>query len=50
VNREAIARFLAEDREAEIDRRIVEAYTRRPQEEIWAADAARLLVEAEPWE
>jgi metal-responsive CopG/Arc/MetJ family transcriptional regulator len=49
VIREAIARLLAEDREAEIDRQIVEAYRRRPQEEIWGAEAARLLVETEPW-
>ena len=50
VIREAIARLLAEDREALIDRQIVEAYTRRPQEEIWGREAARLLVETEPWE
>jgi metal-responsive CopG/Arc/MetJ family transcriptional regulator len=50
VIREAIVRLLAEDRDAQIDRQIVEAYTRQPQEEIWAAEAARLLVEAEPWD
>jgi metal-responsive CopG/Arc/MetJ family transcriptional regulator len=50
VIREAIARLLAEDREALMDRQIVEAYTRQPQEEIWASEAARLLIEAEPWE
>ena len=49
VIRQAIARLLAEDREAQIDRQIVDAYRRRPQEEIWGAEAARLLVEAEPW-
>jgi metal-responsive CopG/Arc/MetJ family transcriptional regulator len=49
VIRQAIARLLSEDRDAQIDRQIVEAYLRRPQEEVWGAEAARLLVEAEPW-
>jgi metal-responsive CopG/Arc/MetJ family transcriptional regulator len=49
VIREAIARLLAEDREAQLDRQIVEAYRRQPQEDIWGAHAARLMVEAEPW-
>jgi 3'-phosphoadenosine 5'-phosphosulfate (PAPS) 3'-phosphatase len=38
------------DREAQIDHEIVEAYTRLSQEEIWGTVAARLLVEAEPWD
>ena len=49
VVREAIERYLAADRETEIDRRIVEAYTARPQEDVWGhADAVRLIAE-EPW-
>lgn len=49
--REAIAGYLSKDREAEIDRRIVEAYTRHPQEDLLRADeAARAMVAAEPWE
>ena len=42
--REAVERYLEADREAEIDRRIVEAYTRQPQRDAWgeaAAEAAR---------
>ena len=50
VIRGAIERLLSEDREAQIDRQVVEAYTKLPQEEIWAAEAARMLVEAEPWD
>jgi Arc/MetJ-type ribon-helix-helix transcriptional regulator len=49
VIREAIARLLSDDREAQIDRQIVEAYRRRPQEAVWGAEAARRLVEADPW-
>jgi metal-responsive CopG/Arc/MetJ family transcriptional regulator len=49
--REALADYLAADREAEIDRRIVDAYTRQPQEDLVGADAAaRAMVVAEPWE
>lgn len=50
--REAIAGYLAGDREAEIDRQIVEAYTRRPQEDLLggAEWAARRSIAAEPWE
>lgn len=49
VVREAIEHYLAGDREAEIDRLIVEAYTRRPPEDVWGDDAARRLIDAEPW-
>jgi metal-responsive CopG/Arc/MetJ family transcriptional regulator len=49
--REAVSGYLAGDREAEIDRRIVEAYTRQPQEDLLgAAKTARAMVSAEPWE
>ena len=42
MNREA-------DREAEIDRLIVDAYTRRPLEDLWGDQAARQMIAAEPW-
>ncbi len=49
--REAIAGYLGSDREADIDRRIVESYTRRPQEDLMGAEATALaMVTAEPWE
>ena len=49
--REAVAGYLAGDREAEIDRQIVEAYTRQPQEDVLGAEwAARRSITAEPWE
>lgn len=48
--REALAAYLAEDREAEIDRQIVEAYTRQPQEDLMGAEEiARAMIAAEPW-
>jgi hypothetical protein len=40
---------LAADREAEIDRRLVEAYTRTPPRDVWGDEAARRLVAEEPW-
>jgi metal-responsive CopG/Arc/MetJ family transcriptional regulator len=49
VVREAIERYLAADREAEIDRRIVEGYTRRPPQDVWGEEAARRLIAEEPW-
>ncbi len=49
VVREAIELYLAADREAEIDRLIVEAYTRRPPEDVWGDEAAKRMVAAEPW-
>ncbi len=49
--REALDVYFGHDTEAEIDRRIVEAYTRRPQEDLLGADgAARAMVAAEPWD
>jgi metal-responsive CopG/Arc/MetJ family transcriptional regulator len=48
--REALERYLAEDRDAAIDRAIVEGYTRMPQEEDpWAEVLARESIRAEPW-
>ena len=48
--REALAGYLAADREADIDRRIVDAYTRQPQEDLGAAWAARASIAAENWD
>jgi metal-responsive CopG/Arc/MetJ family transcriptional regulator len=49
--REAVAGYLAADREAEIDRRIVEAYTRQPQEDLMGAEATAVaMIVAEPWD
>jgi predicted DNA-binding protein len=49
VVREAIEQYLAADREAEIDRLIVEAYTRRPPEDVWGDEPAKRMIAAEPW-
>ena len=49
VVREAIERYLEADREAEIDRLIVDAYTRQPPEDLWGDRAARQMIAAEPW-
>ena len=49
VVREAIERYLEADREAEIDRLIVDAYTRQPPEDLWGDQAARQMIAAEPW-
>ena len=49
VIREAIKRYLAADREAEIDCRIIDGYARRPPESVWADEAARRLIAEEPW-
>ena len=49
VIREAIERYLATDREAEIDRLIVEAYARQPAQDVWGEQSAKLLIAAEPW-
>lgn len=49
VIREAVERYLAEDREAEIDRLIVDAYTRAPQVDVWSDEPARRMIGAEPW-
>lgn len=48
--REALDGYLADDREGEIDRAIVESYTRIPQEDFGAKWSARQSIEAEPWE
>ena len=52
--REALSDYLAADRQAEIDRLIVEAYTRQPQtadELAFAGLATRtMLANAGPWE
>lgn len=52
--REALAGYLAADREAEIDRQIVEAYTRQPQtvgELAFAELGTRtMLASLEPWD
>lgn len=49
VVREAIERYLAADREAEIDRLIVDAYTRQPPADMWGEEPAKRLIAAEPW-
>jgi metal-responsive CopG/Arc/MetJ family transcriptional regulator len=49
VIRAAIEAHLAADREAEIDRQIVAAYTRVPAQEVWSDEAARRMIAAEPW-
>jgi metal-responsive CopG/Arc/MetJ family transcriptional regulator len=49
VVREAIELYLAADREAEIDRLIVQAYTRQPPEDVWGDEAAKRMIAAEPW-
>jgi len=48
--REAVSSYLAGDLEADIDRRLVEAYTRQPPEDLMGAESAALaLIAAEPW-
>ena len=47
--REAVEQYLAEHREAEIDRLVVEAYTRQPPEDAWGDEAARRMIATEPW-
>ena len=49
VVREAIERYLDADRQAELDRLIVDAYTRRPPEDLWTESAAKQMIAAEPW-
>jgi metal-responsive CopG/Arc/MetJ family transcriptional regulator len=49
VIREAVEQYLAADREAEIDRAIVEAYTRQPPGDVWGHDAAKRMIAEEPW-
>ena len=45
VVRDAVALHL----EADIDRQLVEAYSREPLRDIWGEAAARQIVEQEPW-
>jgi len=50
--REAIEAFLRDEREAELDRRIVEGYERMPQsgdDDAWALANARAAIQEEPW-
>jgi metal-responsive CopG/Arc/MetJ family transcriptional regulator len=49
--RDAIEQYLHDEREAEIDREIVEAYTRipPPEHDPWAEAAAIESIRAEPW-
>ena len=49
VVREAVECYLAADREAEIDRLIVDAYTRQPADDAWSDEAARRMIATEPW-
>jgi metal-responsive CopG/Arc/MetJ family transcriptional regulator len=49
VVREAVELYLAADREAEMDRLIVEGYSRRPSTDVWGDAAARQVIAAEPW-
>ena len=48
--RHALANYLASDREAEVDRQIIEGYTRQPQEDLGAGWAARASIAAENWD
>jgi metal-responsive CopG/Arc/MetJ family transcriptional regulator len=47
--REAVQEYLADDAEAEIDRRMVAAYERVPPDDIWGDALARALIAADPW-
>lgn len=47
--REAVERFLADAIEEDIDRQIIEGYTRRPQEDIWGDEPLRAMIREEPW-
>ena len=49
VVREAIEQYLASDLEAEIDRLVVDAYTRQPPEDVWSDETAKQMISAEPW-
>jgi metal-responsive CopG/Arc/MetJ family transcriptional regulator len=49
VIRDAIERYLASNREAELDRLIVEGYRRTPPQDLWGSEAARRLIAEEPW-
>lgn len=48
--REALTAYLAADRDAEIDRLIVESYTRKPQQDLLDAERiGKAMIAAEPW-
>lgn len=49
--RTALEQYIAGDEDAEIDRAIVEGYTRIPPGELdaWAQEAGRRSIRAEPW-
>lgn len=49
--RRAIRQYIESDREAEIDRAIIEGYTRipPPERDPWAEAAARRSIREEPW-
>jgi metal-responsive CopG/Arc/MetJ family transcriptional regulator len=49
VVREAIERYLSADRELEVDRLLVDAYTRQPPEDVWNDEAAKRVISAESW-
>ena len=49
IVREAIESYLQADREAEIDRLLVEAYQRQPPDDLWSDQAAKQMIVAEPW-
>ena len=49
VIRSAVEHYLAEEREAAIDRQLIEAYRSRPPEDAWSDTAARRMISAEPW-
>jgi metal-responsive CopG/Arc/MetJ family transcriptional regulator len=47
--REAVERYLAGTRDAEIDRMIVDGYRATPVEPFAGEASARAMIEAEPW-
>jgi predicted transcriptional regulator len=47
--REAVEEHLSASTHDEIDRQIVESYTRLPQEDLWGDEPAIAMIEAEPW-
>jgi metal-responsive CopG/Arc/MetJ family transcriptional regulator len=49
VIRAAVERYLDADRESEIDRGLVDAYTRQPPADVWGEEAAKRLIAEEPW-
>jgi predicted DNA-binding protein len=49
VIREAIEGHLAASTREEIDRQIVESYSKQPQEDVWGDGPGIAMIEAEPW-